>query len=76
MEISLNKCLPNKKYLISKIMCIDSIKLRLNELGVQENKIVEIKNYNYGKGAMIIKVMGVRIAIEKNIYEKIFVINE
>lgn len=76
MEISLSKCLPNKKYLITKITCIDSIKLRLNELGVQENKIIEIKNYSYGKGSMIIKVMGVRIAVEKNIYEKIFVLNE
>lgn len=76
MEISLNNCLLNKKYLITKITCIDSIKLRLNELGVQENKIVEVKNFNYGKGAMIIKVMGVRIAVEKNIYEKIFVTDE
>ena len=75
-KIQLSDALKNKKYKIITIECDEKIKNRLSELGVEEGRIIEVRHYNFGKKSLMIKVLGVRLVIEKKLCEKIIIENE
>lgn len=66
-------CEKNIYYKILKIDCDEKMKKRLTEVGVIENQKIKILAESFGKKSLLIEVMGIRIAIDKNVGEKIII---
>ena len=66
-----------KCYYIDEIKVKEEfIKTRLEKFGLLKNQKIELLFYNYGKNSFLIKVMGVKYAIDKCICDEIYVKDE
>ncbi len=73
--INLLKCTTKEKYIIEEIKTDNITKIRLQVLGVIRGTKIEILNKRIN-GAIIIKVRGTRLGIDKEISNSIYVVGE
>ena len=73
--INLLKCTTKEKYIIEEIKTDNITKIRLQVLGVIRGTKIEILNKRIN-GAIIIKVRGTRLGIDKEISNSIYVVEE
>lgn len=70
--MTLYDCKVDGKYIVEEVNVIDKITRRLEALGLNEGTKIEVLNRKK-RGAMIIKVLGTRLALGKSIVSDIIV---